>query len=94
MKFIVLSFKIKGLLNIMKTRSGRSQDSIFHGFVTALGGMEELLDDIVASLLEVGFSMDFEEVPWLREPGPERVNSWFLAPLTNSWETFQTTSET
>ena len=73
MKFIVLSFKIKGLLNIMKTRSGRSQDSIFHEFVTVLGDLEELLDDIVASLLEVGFSMDFEEVPWLREPGPERV---------------------
>ena len=66
MTFIVLSFKIKGLLNIMKTRSGRSQDSIFRGFVIALGGMEELLDDIVASLLEVGFSMDFEEDPWLR----------------------------
>ena len=66
MKFIVLSFKIKGLLNIMKTRSGRSQDSIFHEFVTVLGDLEELLDDIVASLLEVGFSMDFEEVPWLR----------------------------
>ena len=53
MKFIVLSFKIKGLLNIMKTRSGRSQDSIFHEFVIVLGGMQELLDDIVASLLEV-----------------------------------------
>ncbi len=94
MRFIVLSFKIKGLLNIMKTRSGRSQDSIFHGFVTALGGMEELLDDIVASLLEVGFSMDFEEVPWLRQRGQVRVIPCFLAPLTNSWETFQTTSET
>ena len=66
-KFIVLSFKIKGLLNIMKTRSGRSQDSIFHEFVIVLGGMQELLDDIVASLLEVGFSKDFEEVPWLRQ---------------------------
>ena len=66
MKFVVLSFKIKGLLNIMKTRSGKSQDSTFHGFVTTLRGMEELLDDIVACLLEVGFSMDFEEVPWLR----------------------------
>ena len=94
MKFIVLSFKIKGLLNIMKTRSGRSQDSIFHEFVIVLGGMEELLDDIVASLLEVGFSMDFEEVPWLRQRGQERVNPCILAPLTNSWETFQTTSET
>ena len=49
---MVLSFKIKGLLNIMKTRSGRSQDSIFHEFVIVLGGMEELLDDIVACLLE------------------------------------------
>ena len=51
MKFIVLSFKIKGLLNIMKTRSGRSQDSFFHGFVTTLRGIEEILDDIVACLL-------------------------------------------
>ena len=94
MKFIVLSFKIKGLLNIMKTRSGRSQDSIFHGFVIALGGMEELLDDIVASLLEVVFSMDFEEDPWLRHRGQVRVITCILALLTNSWETFQTTSET
>ena len=94
MKFNVLSFKIKGLLNIMKTRSGRSQDSIFHEFVIVLGGMEELLDDIVASLLEVGFSMDFEEVPWLRQRGPGVVIPCFLAALTNSWETFQTTSET
>ena len=45
----------------------------FHEFVTVLGGMEGLLDDIVASLLEVGFSMDFEEVPWLRQRGPEKV---------------------
>ena len=66
-KLMVLSFKIKGLLNNMKTKSGRSQDSNFHEFVSVLGGMEELLDDIVASLLEVGFSMDFEEVPWLRQ---------------------------
>ncbi len=94
MKFIVLSFKIKGVLNNMKTTSGKSQDWIFHGFVTTLRGIEGILDDIVASLLEVGFSMDFEEDPGLREPGPERVNPWFLAPLTNSWETFQTTSET
>ena len=93
-KFIVLSFKIKGLLNNMKSMSWRSQDSFFHGFVTTLGGIEELLDDIVASLLEVGFSMDFEEDPGLRHRGPERVNPRFLAALTNSWETFQTTSET
>ena len=66
-KFMVLSFKSKGLLNNMKTRSWRSQDSIFHGFVTTWGGKEELLDDIVASLLEVGFSMDCEEDPGLRE---------------------------
>ena len=67
----------------MKARSGRSPDSIFHGFWTALGGMEELRDDIVASLLEVGFSMDFEEVPWLRHRGPERVIPWFLAVHNN-----------
>ena len=60
---MLLSFKIKGLLNIMKTRSGSSQDSIFHEFVIVLGGIEEILDDIVACLLEVGFSMDFEENP-------------------------------
>ena len=78
----------------MKARSGRSQDSIFHEFVIVLGGVEELLDDIVASLLEVGFSMDFEKVPWLRGRGPGVVNCRFLAPLTNNWKTFQTTSET
>ena len=55
----------------------------FHEFVTVLGGMEGLLDDIVASLLEVGFSMDFEEVPWLRQRGQVRVNSWFLAVHNN-----------
>ena len=81
MKFIVLSFKIKGLLNIMKTRS---QDPIFHGFVAALGGMEELLDDIVASLLEVGFSMDFEEDPGLRRHCPVIVIPCFLAAVTNN----------
>ena len=72
-KFMVLSFKIKGLLNNMKTRSGRSQDSNFHEFVTVLEGMEGLLDDSVASLLEVGFSRDFEEEPWLRHRGQVRV---------------------
>ena len=63
----------------MKTKSGRCQDLKFHEFVTVLGGMEGLLDDIVASLLEVGFSMDFEEVPWLRHRGQVRVNTRFLA---------------
>ena len=81
---MVLSFKIKGLLNIMKTTSGRSQHSIFHGFVTTLGGIEELLDDSVASLLEVGFSMDFEEDPWLRHRGQVRHYPWFLAAVTNN----------
>ena len=71
-KFIVLSFKMKGLLNNMETRSGRCQYLIFYGFVTSLGRMEEFLDDIVASLLEVGFSIDFEEDPGLREHGPVR----------------------
>ena len=83
-KFIALSFKIKGLLNNMKTRSGRSQDSNFHEFVIVLGGMDELLDDIVASLLEVGFSMDFEEDPGLRQRGQVRVKSLFLAAVTNN----------
>ena len=56
----------------------------FHEFVTVLGGMEGLLDDIVASLLEVGFSMDFEEDPGLRQRGQVRVNDWFLAAVTNN----------
>ena len=55
----------------------------FHEFVTVLGGMEGLLDDIVASLLEVGFPMDFEEDPGLRHRGPEKVNTWFLAVHNN-----------
>ena len=67
----------------MKTKSWRSQDSIFLGFVTALGGMEELLDDIVATLVELGFSMDFEEDPWLRQRGLEVVIPWFLAVHNN-----------
>ena len=67
---------------------------IFHGFVTALGGMMECLDDIVASLLEVGFSMDLEEHPMAEGTGSGGGNTRFLALLTNSWETFQTTSET
>ena len=77
MKFIVLSFKIKGLLNIMKTTSGRSQDWIFHGFVTTLRGIEEILDDIVACLLEVGFSMDWAQVRH-QSPGlpPEPASQW------------------
>ena len=38
-----------------------------------MAGMEELPDDIVASLLEVGFPMDFEEDPGLRQHGQVRV---------------------
>ena len=41
--------------------------------------MGQLRDDIVASLPEVGFSMDFEEDPGLRQPGPVVVNSRLLA---------------
>ena len=67
MKFVVLSFKTEVRQKSIRNAIRRCPGSIFHGFVTALGGMEELLDDIVASLLEVGFSMDFEEDPWLRE---------------------------
>ena len=67
MKFIVLSFKTEVRQKSIRNAIQRCPGSIFHGFVTALGGMEELLDDIVASLLEVGFSMDFEEDPGLRE---------------------------
>ena len=67
MKFMVLSFKTEVRQKSIRNAIRRCPGSIFHGFVTALGGMEELLDDIVASLLEVGFSMDFEEDPWLRQ---------------------------
>ena len=79
MKFVVLSFKTEVGQKSIRNAFRRCPGSIFHGFVTALGGMEELLDDIVASLLEVGFSMDFEEVPWLRQRGQVRVNTGFLA---------------
>ena len=67
MKFVVLSFKTEVRQKSIRNAIRRCPGSIFNGFVSALGGMEELLDDIVASLLEVGFSMDFEEDPWLRE---------------------------
>ena len=67
MKFIVLSFKTKVRQKSIRNAIQRCPGPIFHGFVTALGGMEELLDDIVVSWLEVGFSMDFEEDPGLRE---------------------------
>ena len=46
----------------MKARSGRSLESIFHGFGTALGGMGQLLDDLGASFLEVGFREGFEKL--------------------------------
>ena len=54
-KFIVLLFKIKVLLNIMKARSGRSPESIFHGFGTALGSMGQFLDDLGTSCLRLVF---------------------------------------
>ena len=70
----------------MKAKSGRSPDLIFHGFGTALAGMGQLLDDLVASLLEVCFSMDFEEDPWLRHRGQVRVIPAFWPYYNNiSW---------
>ena len=84
MKFVVLSFKTEVGQRSIRNAIRRCPGSISHGFVTALGGMEELLDDIVASLLEVGFSMDFEEDPGLRQRGQVRVRSWFLAAVTNN----------
>ena len=44
----------------------------------------EFLDDIVASLLEVGFSMDFEEDPWPRHRGQVRVIPAFWLYITTS----------
>ena len=83
MKFIVLSFKTEVRQKSIRNAIRRCPGSIFLGFVTALGGTGELLDDIVASLLEVGFSMDFEEDPWLRHRGQVRGYPGFLAVLTN-----------
>ena len=81
---MVLSFKTEVRQKSIRNAIRRCPGSIFPGFVTALGGTEELLDDIVASLLEVGFSMDFEEDPGLRQRGPEVVNPRFLAAVTNN----------
>ena len=81
MQFIVLSFKTEVRQKSIRDAIRRCPVSIFPGFVTALGGTEELLDDIVASLLEVGFSIDFKG---LREYGPMRVNTSFLGPLVNN----------
>ena len=67
MTFVVLSFKTEVRQKSIRNAIRRCPGSISYGFVTALGGMEELLDDIVASLVEVGFSMDFEEDPGLRQ---------------------------
>ena len=84
MKFTVLSFKTEVRQKSIRNAIRRCPGPFFHGFVTALGGMEELLDDIVASLLEVGFSMDFEEDPWLREPGLAVVIPGFWPYITTS----------
>ena len=67
MKFIVLSFKIKVRLNSIINSIRRFPGSIFMDSGVAFGGLEVILDDLVASLLKVGFSMDFEEDPWLRQ---------------------------
>ena len=77
MKFIVLSLKTEVRQKSISNAILRCPGSTFHGFVTALGGMEELLDDIVATLVEVCFSMDFEEDPWLRQRPHERVTPAF-----------------
>ena len=62
----------------MKDRSGMSPGSIFIDFEVAFESLGQLLDDLVASLPEVGFPMDFEEDPGLRHQGPVRVipGSW------------------
>ena len=67
MKFIVLSFKIKVRLNGIINSIRRFPGSICMDSGVAFGGLEVILDDLVASLLEVGFSMDFEKDPGLRQ---------------------------
>ncbi len=54
-EFMVLSFKIKYGLKNKKCRFRSHQGSTFHGFGMTLGGIGELLDDLVASLLEACF---------------------------------------
>ena len=81
---MVPSFKTEVRQKSIRNAIRKSLGLIFHGFVTAVGGMEELLDDIVASLLEVGFSMDFEEDPGLRQRGPEVVVPAFWPYITTS----------
>ena len=81
---MVLSFKTEVGQKSIRNAIRRCPGSIFPGFVTALGGTEEPLDDIVASLLEVDFSMDFEEDPGLRERPREKVIPGFLAAVTNN----------
>ena len=66
-KFIVLSFKIKVRLNGIRNSTRRLPGSIFIDSGSAFGGLEVILDDLVASLLEVGFSMDFGEDLGLRQ---------------------------
>ena len=67
MKFMVLSFKIKVRLNGIRNSIRRFPGSIFMDSGVAFGGLEVILDDLGASLLEVDFSMDFEEDPGLRQ---------------------------
>ena len=67
MKFIVLSFKIKVRLNGIINSIKRFPGSIFMDSGVVFGGLEVILHGLVASLLEVDFSMDFEEDPGLRE---------------------------
>ena len=62
-KIVVLSFKIKVLLNNVKVVLGRSPEPIFIDFLAFWEPIGELLDHPVASLLEVDFSMDFERDP-------------------------------
>ena len=67
MKFIVLSFKTEVRLHGIRNNIRRFPGSIFMDSGVAFGGLEVILDDLVASLLDVGFSMDFEEDPGLRQ---------------------------
>ena len=83
-KFSVLSFKTEVRQKSIRNAIHRCPGPIFHGFVTALGGIQELLNDTVASLLQVGFSMDFEEDPGLRQRGPEKVIPAFWPYITTS----------
>ena len=73
MKIVVPSFKIEDPQKDIRNYIQRSPGSIFHKFVVVLGALAVILDLLGYSVLDVDFEWIFEEVPELREHGPEVV---------------------